>query len=202
MRTRAAFSCLLASFVLAACGTVPTKLDNVSPEPVIPEVPGFATIPATVVVRSEDPADKTPHDVVNVLTRQGVFISAVLAEPAKPGSHFVMVVKSTSKGEHHFSEGMGKAFVSGLTFGIASSSQVAPFDFEVTIDATVLRAGTEVARYQTVGRYHSEVARSAPLSEKTERVKKAVAGSFAHALGLLSAKIKRDRALYLAADGR
>ncbi|MHC4423915.1 MAG: hypothetical protein ACYSWR_04520, partial [Planctomycetota bacterium] len=154
-------------------------------------------IPAAVLVRAEDPKNHLPNDVTNALQQHGVFTKVVSAVAGGTSGDLEMIVDSTTKSHHHVASGMGKAALSGLTLGLASTGQIDPFDYSVTIKARLMRGNVLIKEYETVGSYHSEVPEISSIAVKTQRVKTCVKLSYDHALALLASQLKQDRAKIL-----
>jgi len=192
MKTRSLFSVFLIGMIVSGCATADTKMVNTSPQPAIPETSAIEPIPATVVIDSDQEAFII--DVSLALQKHTVFTKVVSAGVT---GDLELFVSSTTQSNHYFADGMGKAVISGLSYGLASYSQVDPYDFSITVKAQLKKGSEVIAEYETIGSYHSEIVKSASITAKTDRVKIAVLLSYEHALTLLAANIKQDRKLIL-----
>jgi len=193
---------------LSACAGSGIRTDkdglaNTSPEPVIPDVAGFETIPASLSVRDEAPGE-TLRDVGRELVDEAAHaLEGVFSEvhPVTGGGlgDLQLVLGYEGEADNHFTGGMAKAIFSGLTMGLAAIGQANEYDYKVTLRTRLSRGGRTLATYNVIGSYHSKVAEISSMQAKVDRVPIVVQKSFEHALGLLAAKIRADRPRIMAA---
>ncbi len=182
--------------VFAGCATT-TRMTNTSEEKYKRSDLEAEPIKAQVaVVADNDEASVGDEDAVSQLRRFKVFEKIESGSTRK--ALLVLSIKSRSDGNHNFAAGMGKAVLSGLTFGLADSAQSDYYDYWIELNAELSCKGKEVGRYTARGSYESEVPESSDIKSKQERVEVAVANSIEHAYALLATKIKQDRdAIYM-----
>lgn len=177
-------------FLSSACATT-MELRNTSPVPVSATSLQAAPIQKTVVLL---PAEGDSHlhiDVAEAFETHSVFEELVSSSDKKRGLY--MRVRAETESDHHWASSIGKAALSGLTFGIAGTTQSDHFDFSVSVRADLLCNEESVGQYKSTGSYSSEVPEVVSLETKQSYVRQAVTKSYEHALARLASELKDDR---------
>ncbi len=193
MTARMMTGALLGISLIAATGCAEVLMENTSPIKAIPTVEPFQVIPATILVSPGKPGELSHNDLAKALKKEDVFTEIVTtAAGEKP--QLELVVTSETDDDGHFGAEMLKAVLVGLTLSTTSGMAADKHDYTVTLQATLYKGGKELARYTATGSYHSEMPETRAIEAKVEHVKKTVKLSWEHALGLVVAAIKQDRA--------
>lgn len=131
-------------------------------------------------------------DVASALEKNRVFARVTTESDQANRAAFVLKVKSETETDHHFSEEMAEAVISGLTLGLASFAQDTQFEYTVKVHATLVSTdGRTIGEYVGDGSFHSTTPQ---LSfEKIKKVEETVRLSWEHALNELSIRLMQDR---------
>ncbi len=189
------------SLLILALGCASNTLVNKSPTPVLPNLGNYTPIQATVYVTTlaqnqpgeEDLASgNVAIDVASALEKNRVFARVTTESDQANRAAFVLKVKSETETNHHFSEEIAEAVISGLTLGLASFAQDTQFEYTVKVQATLVATdGRTVGEYVGEGRFHST---TPDVSfEKIKKVEETVLLSWGHALNELSVRLMQDR---------
>lgn len=186
------------ALIMAACclstGCAAVTMENTSPVKTIPAVEPFQVIQGTILVKPSKPGDLVQNDVAKALRKEDVFTNATTALAAGEKPLVELVVTHEDDSTSHFGVEMLKAVLIGITLYALNPVFADNHDYTVTVNATLTKEGKELAKYSVTGSYHSEIPESRTIVAKVEHTKKNVKLSWEHALGLLVAAIKQDRA--------
>lgn len=190
-----------ATLVLAACAAGET-MTNASLQQTIPDTTAVAPIPASVVVISSSNDDVIDNDLANALRNANAFQAVASARQPGAQGQLRLLVSSESAGVGNVGGGMAegalKGVASGLTFGVTEWTMKDKEWFEVKIAATLQSGARTLGRYESTARFETAIRDGAPLDDKIRLGNQRIQATYAHALELMVAKIKQDRAQIVA----